>query len=80
MMDWRVEYHVTKEALKLMDDVFMLEGLVDIPRTRLPVVDDSGSAMKVKPVKQIMLYLGLIQTFAHPRTRNEIPILNLRSQ
>ena len=73
-MAWWGEHNMIKEALELIDDAFVAEGLIDVRRIQLPVVvDDSRSAMKAKTVKQMMLDLGLIQTFANPRTRNENP-------
>ena len=74
---WRVTEHIIKEeALELIDDAFLVENLMDVPRSQLPVVvNDRGPQMKAKPVKQMMLDLGLIQTFARPRTPNDNPFI-----
>jgi len=77
VLAWRVTEHIIKEeALELIDDAFLAEGLMDVPRSELPVVvNDRGSQMKAKPVKQMMLDLGLVQTFARPRTPNDNPFI-----
>jgi len=74
---WRVAEHMIKEeALGLIDDAFLVENLMDVPKSQLPVVvNDRGSQMKAKPVKQMMLDLGLVQTFARPRTPNDNPFI-----
>jgi len=74
---WRVADHmIAEEALVLIDDAFLAENLMDVPRSQLPVVvNDRGSQMKAKPVKQMFLDLGLIQTFARPRTPNDNPFI-----
>ncbi len=74
---WRVADHmITEEAQGLIDDAFLVENLMDVPRSQLPVVvNDRGSQMKAKPVKQMMLDLGLVQTFARPKTPNDNPFI-----
>ena len=74
---WRVADHmITEEAQGLIDDAFLVENLMDVPRSQLPVVvNDRGSQMKAKPVKQMFLDLGLVQTFARPRTPNDNPFI-----
>jgi putative transposase len=74
---WRVADHmITEEAQGLIDDAFLIENLMDVPRSQLPVVvNDRGSQMKAKPVKQMFLDLGLVQTFARPRTPNDNPFI-----
>ena len=74
---WRVADHmITEEAQGLIDDAFLAEHLMDVPRSQLPVVvNDRGSQMKAKPVKQMFLDLGLVQTFARPRTPNDNPFI-----
>jgi putative transposase len=74
---WRVADHmITEEAQGLIDDAFLAEDLMDVPRSQLPVVvNDRGSQMKAKPVKQMFLDLGLVQTFARPRTPNDNPFI-----
>jgi len=74
---WRVADHmITEEAQGLIDDAFLAEALMDVPRSQLPVVvNDRGSQMKAKPVKQMFLDLGLVQTFARPRTPNDNPFI-----
>ncbi|MEA3287034.1 MAG: DDE-type integrase/transposase/recombinase [Candidatus Marinimicrobia bacterium] len=74
---WRVADHmITEEAQGLIDDAFLAENLMDVPRSQLPVVvNDRGSQMKAKPVKQMFLDLGLVQTFARPRTPNDNPFI-----
>ena len=50
--------------------------LLDVPRDRLPVVvNDRGTQMKAKPVKQMFVDLGLAQTFSRPRTPNDNPFI-----
>ncbi len=67
---------IKEEALELIDDAFLAENLLDVPRSQLPVVvNDRGSQMKAKPVQQMMKDLGLAQTFARPRTPNDNPFI-----
>ncbi len=67
---------IKEKALELIDDAFLAEGLIEVPRDQLPgVVNDRGSQMKAKPVKQMMMDLGLTQTFARPRTPNDNPFI-----
>ncbi len=74
---WRISSSlVQSEAKALIDDAYIAEWLLDTPRDRLPVVvNDRGSQMKAKPVKQMMRDLGLAQTFSRPRTPNDNPFI-----
>jgi len=74
---WRISSSLLlSEAKVLIDDAYIAEGLLDAPRDQLPVVvNDRGSQMKAKPVQQMMLDLGLTQTFARPRTPNDNPFI-----
>ena len=74
---WRISSSLlVTEAKALIDDAYIVEGLLDAPRDQLPVVvNDRGSQMKAKPVKQMMRDLGLTQTFARPRTPNDNPFI-----
>jgi len=63
-------------AKRLIDNAYLSEGLLDVPRDQLPVVvNDRGSQMKAKPVKRMMLDMGLTQTFSRPRTPNDNPFI-----
>lgn len=63
-------------AQTLIDDSYIAEGLLDVPRDQLPVVvNDRGSQMKEKNVKQMMIDLGLTQTFSRPHTPNDNPFI-----
>lgn len=75
VLAWRVTAKLFKEeAQGLIDDAFLAEGLLDVPRHLLPVVvNDRGPQMKAKPVQQMMKDLGLVQTYARPRTPNDNP-------
>ena len=77
VLAWRVTGHLIKEeALGLIDDAFLAEELIEVPKSQLPVVvNDRGSQMKAKPVQQMMKDLGLAQTFARPRTPNDNPFI-----
>ena len=74
---WRLSSSLMQlEAKALIDDAYLAEGLLDVPRDRLPVVvNDRGSQMKAKPVKQMFIDLGLTQTFSRPRTPNDNPFI-----
>jgi len=74
---WRISPYSTHEVSKrLIDDAYLAEGLLDVPREQLPVVvNDRGSQMKAKPVKQMMIDLGLNQTFSRPHTPNDNPFI-----
>ncbi len=63
-------------AQNLIDDAYIGEGLLDVPRDQLPVVvNDRGSQMKQKNVMQMMRDFGLTQTFSRPRTPNDNPFI-----
>jgi transposase InsO family protein len=72
---WRVSRSlVSEEALALIDYAIIAEKLLDVPEERFPiVVNDRGSQMKAKEVEQMFRDLGLIQTYARPRTPNDNP-------
>lgn len=74
---WRISISLMQsEAQALIDDAYLAEGLLDVPRDQLPVVvNDRGAQMKAKPVKQMFHDLGLTQTFARPRTPNDNPFI-----
>lgn len=74
---WITSPCITHEVSKqLIDDAYLSEGLLDVPRELLPVVvNDNGSQMKAKPVKRMMMDLGLTQTFSRPRTPNDNPFI-----
>lgn len=72
---WRVSRSLAaEEALALIDQAIIAEKLLEVPFEQLPVVvNDRGTQMKAKEVKQMFRDLGLIQTFARPRTPNDNP-------
>jgi transposase InsO family protein len=74
---WRISrYHNHEEAMGLIDDAIIAEGLLDIDKENLPVVvNDRGVQMKAKDVKQMFTDLGLTQTFSRPRTPNDNPFI-----
>jgi len=77
VLAWRVSNRITtQEALTLIDDAFIAERLLDVPEEKKPVIiNDRGSQMKAKPVKQMFIDLGLTQEFARPRTPNDNPFI-----
>jgi putative transposase len=74
---WRVSNTLAMEqALGLVDDAIIAEGLLDVPEDKRPVVvNDNGKQMKAKPVQQMFVDLGMHQTFARPSTPVIIPLL-----
>lgn len=72
---WRVSRSLAgEEALALIDQAMITENLLAVPEDRLPVVvNDRGTQMKAKEVKQMFRDLGLTQIFARPRTPNDNP-------
>ncbi len=72
---WRVSRSlVHEEALRLIDDAILAENLLEAPQSRMPVVvNDRGSQMRAKEVKQMFTDMGLTQTFSRPRTPNDNP-------
>ena len=54
----------------------MVENLFESPQNQMPVgVNDRGSLMKAKEVKQMFADMGLTQTFSRPRTSNDNPYI-----
>jgi len=74
---WRVSRSLAhEEALGLIDDAVLAENLLDVPPDQMPVVvNDRGSQMKAKEVKQMFIDMGLTQTFSRPRTPNDNPFV-----
>lgn len=74
---WRVSKSLAQEeALYLIDDAIIAENLLEKPQDQLPVVvNDRGTQMKAKEVKQMFIDLGLTQTFSRPRTPNDNPFI-----
>lgn len=74
---WLISPNITHEfSQRLIDDAYIAEGLLDVPRDQLPaVVNDNGSQMKAKPVKRMFTDLGLTQMFSRPRTPNDNPFI-----
>jgi transposase InsO family protein len=74
---WRVAASLAAaEASVLADDAVLAEGLLDLPLHRRPViVNDHGPQMKAKPVTRMFADLGMLQTFARPRTPNDNPFV-----
>lgn len=74
---WRVSKSLAhEEALSLIDDAMIAENLLETPQEQLPVVvNDRGTQMKAKEVKQMFMDLGLTQTFSRPRTPNDNPFI-----
>jgi transposase InsO family protein len=77
VVGWRVSRSLAaEEALGLIDSAIITENLLEVPEERLPVVvNDRGSQMKAKEVKQMFADLGLTQLFARPRTPNDNPFV-----
>jgi transposase InsO family protein len=74
---WRVSRSLAcEEALRLIDDAILAENLLEAPENQMPVVvNDRGSQMKAKEVKQMFTDMGLTQTFSRPRTPNDNPFV-----
>jgi len=74
---WRVSRSLAcDEALRLIDDAILAENLLGAPESQMPVVvNDRGSQMKAKEVKQMFRDMGLTQTFSRPRTPNDNPFI-----
>lgn len=74
---WRVSRSLShEEALRLIDDAILAENLLEAPESQMPVVvNDRGSQMKAKEVKQMFTDMGLTQTFSRPRTPNDNPYI-----
>jgi len=74
---WQVSRSLcAEEALALIDSSVIAENLLAVPEERLPVVvNDRGSQMRAKEVKQMFADLGLTQLFARPRTPNDNPFV-----
>jgi len=74
---WRVSRSLaSEEALALIDQAIIAEKLLEVPEEQLPVVvNDRGTQMKAKEVKQMFRDLGLIQAFARPRTPDDNPFV-----
>lgn len=74
---WRVSASLAQEeARMLIDDAIIAENLLEAPSERMPVVvNDRGSQMKAKEVKQMFTDLGLTQTFSRPSTPNDNPFI-----
>jgi putative transposase len=74
---WRVSRSLShEEALRLIDDAILAENLLEAPENQMPVVvNDRGSQMKAKEVKQMFTDMGLTQTFSRPRTPNDNPYI-----
>ena len=74
---WRVSRSLAGEealALALIDQAIITENLLEVSEGRLPVVvNDRGTQMKAKEVKQMFRDLGLTQIFTRPRTPNDNP-------
>ena len=74
---WRVSRSLgAEEVLALIDNAIIEENLLELPEDRLPVVvNDRGSQMKAKEVKQMFTDLGLTQLFTRPRTPDDNPFV-----
>ena len=74
---WRLSNRIAAdEALALIDDAFLAERLLDVAEEKKPVIiNDRGTQMKAKPVRQMFTDLGLTQEFARPRTPNDNPFI-----
>lgn len=77
VLAWRLSGRITlQEARILIDDAFLAERLFDVPVEHRPVIiNDRGTQMKAKPIKQMCMDLGLMQEFARPRTPNDNPFI-----
>ena len=77
VLAWRIgSRSAADEALALIDDAFLTERLLDVPDEKKPIIiNDRGTQMKAKPVRQMFIDLGLTQEFARPRTPNDNPFI-----
>jgi transposase InsO family protein len=77
VVGWNVSRSLDhEEALKLIDNAFISENLIDKPEEMQPVVvNDRGKQMKAVNVKQMFKDLGIFQTFSRPRTPNDNPFI-----
>jgi putative transposase len=74
---WRISRNLGhEEARLLIDDACISERLLELPENKRPVVvNDHGSQMRAKPVKQMFADLSLEQTFARRKTPNDNPFV-----
>jgi putative transposase len=74
---WRISRNLLhEEATLLIDDACISERLLEVPENKRPVViNDHGSQMRAKPVKQMFADLSLEQTFARRKTPNDNPFV-----
>ena len=74
---WRISRSLEhEEATLLIDDACISERLLELPENKRPVVvNDHGSQMRAKPVKQMFADLSLEQTFARRKTPNDNPFV-----
>ena len=77
VLAWRLGSRIAAdEALALVDDAFLTERLLDVPDEKKPIIiNDRGTQMKAKPIRQMFIDLGLTQEFARPRTPNGNPLI-----
>lgn len=75
VLGWSVNHRESYEvAMKMLDDVFMREGILDMnEKDRPAVINDRGSQMKAKSITQMFIDLEIDQRFTRPRTPNDNP-------
>lgn len=74
---WRVtRHHNHEESMALIDQAILSENLLDAEKEDQPVVvNDRGSQMKARDVRQMFTELGQTQTFSRPKTPNDNPFI-----
>jgi len=75
VVGWRLAATLSRDiARDMLEEVFITEKIMDLPENERPVViNDRGSQMKAKTVKQMFVDLGVEQRFTRPRTPNDNP-------
>jgi transposase InsO family protein len=72
---WRLDSIQSKDVAKYMlEEAFISEGIPDNPDIcETVVINDRGSQMKAKTIKQMFVDLGVEQRFTRPRTPDDNP-------
>ena len=76
-INWLVSWHErTEEARELIEGGLLAENILDLPEDQRPeIVNDRGSQMKAKRIKNMFELHGMPQIFARPRTPNDNPFV-----
>jgi len=75
VVGWRISTMLSRDiARDMLEEVFVSEGILELPEEEKPVViNDRGSQMKAKTIKQMFVDLGVEQRYTRPRTPNDNP-------